>query len=171
MRTARTFPFHSGGGCTCRAAIGAALVVGIAGCSSLSPMGEPRISSLDAYDLSTRGELRIIDIRPDDERTRDGWPIDAMPVPFPTGPFANHGRFIDRVTNVTHGDRDHPLALLCRRGVTSRRAQTVLTKAGFRSVFNIADGFLGSESGPGWKRWGLPVGAPVQPVSAAGTVR
>lgn len=118
-----------------------------------------------------RGELRIIDIRPEDERTRDGWPKGAVPVPFPTGPFADHTLFIDRVTNTVQGNSDHPLALLCRRGVTSRRAQAVLTDAGFSNVFNIADGFLGGESGPGWKGWGLPVGAHIQPVPAAETVR
>ena len=61
---------------------------------------------------------------------------------------------------------DAPLLLLCRSGVRSRAAAIALTRAGFETCINVADGFEGPP-GPdgrrnvaGWKVDGLPCGDP-----------
>jgi rhodanese-related sulfurtransferase len=72
-------------------------------------------------------------------------------------------RFLEEVK--AHGlAPDAPVLLLCRSGVRSRSAAIALTRAGFRTCINVADGFEGPP-GPdgrrnvaGWKVEGLPWG-------------
>lgn len=59
--------------------------------------------------------------------------------------------------------RDRPLLLLCRSGVRSREAASMLTEAGFGPCYNVSDGFEGDlddlkqrAKQNGWKVAGLP---------------
>ncbi len=59
--------------------------------------------------------------------------------------------------------KDATILLLCRSGARSRSAAVALTQAGFKSCFNISDGFEGPCDGDGhrgtqagWKEAGLP---------------
>ena len=60
-------------------------------------------------------------------------------------------------------DRDRPVYFLCRSGARSLAAARRAEAAGYRQVFNVADGFEGSPDGAGhrgnmegWKAAGLP---------------
>ena len=71
--------------------------------------------------------------------------------------------FVDDVLG-TGVPTDAPLLLLCRSGVRSLHAAVALTQAGFKTCFNIADGFEGQldpdqhrgAECSGWKAAGLP---------------
>lgn len=142
----------------------AVLPIIVAGCASAVPGAQgPSIASVDAYEMSREGRVLIVDIRPHAERARDGAPAASVSVVFPAAFVADREQFVAEVSRVAGVDRARPLALLCRRGITSRAAQAVLANAGFRFVYNVSDGFLGNEAGPGWKGWGLPIVSPPNP--------
>ena len=46
---------------------------------------------------------------------------------------------------------DTPIVLLCRSGVRSQAAGTVMAEAGFTRAYNIIGGFEGSAHASGWK--------------------
>lgn len=127
------------------------------GCSTHPPVTGSQVLSVDAYEMSRAGRLAIIDIRPIDERVRDGAPTGALSAVYLNDASADGEAFSRRISQLVQDDHARPIALLCRRGITSRAAQKTLAGAGFATVYSIADGFLGSEAGPGWRWWGLPV--------------
>jgi len=49
------------------------------------------------------------------------------------------------------GVKDKPVALICRSGIRSAQAQSILEKAGFSKVVNIEGGMIS------WAKAGLPV--------------
>ncbi|HEY4043920.1 MAG TPA: rhodanese-like domain-containing protein [Rhodopila sp.] len=58
---------------------------------------------------------------------------------------------------------DHEIYFICRSGVRSMAAAEAAAAAGFRKVYNVADGFEGPHDAPGhrgslagWKAAGLP---------------
>ena len=59
--------------------------------------------------------------------------------------------------------KDAPIFLLCRSGARSKSAAIALTKLGYKSCFNVSDGFEGPKDpsghrggAAGWKAQGLP---------------
>lgn len=48
-------------------------------------------------------------------------------------------------------DRDTPIVVLCRSGVRSQAAGSVMADAGFTKAFNVLGGFEGSAQNSGWK--------------------
>lgn len=138
----------------------AVLIFLLVGCAAIPAEPIPTLLSLDAYELTRQGKLLVIDIRPEPERHRDGFPSSAIAIPYPTEIFADDRQFVRAVDRISQGNHRLPIGLLCRRGVTSQDAQAVLRAAGYTTVYSVSDGFLGSETGPGWKAWGLPVVVP-----------
>ena len=60
-------------------------------------------------------------------------------------------------------DKDAPLLFICRSGGRSRAAAQAMTAAGYRSCYNVAEGFEGNPDTErhrgktgGWKAAGLP---------------
>lgn len=106
--------------------------------------------------MAQLGNLLIFDVRPRQERDRDGAIPGVSLAPYSE---TGHGRndFISAVLIRTNYDKDRRIALMCSRGVLSRAAHYVLLDAGFQNVLSIRGGFLGDETDPGWKQWGLPV--------------
>ncbi len=64
--------------------------------------------------------------------------------------------FIDQVSAQVGGDRSLPVALICARGVRSRKMSNRLKQAGFTNIIDVPEGMLGSGAGPGWIKRGLP---------------
>jgi rhodanese-related sulfurtransferase len=79
---------------------------------------------------------------------------------FPDNRLNDH--FVEQVR--AKGVRlDQPLLLLCRSGQRSKHAAIALTAAGYKSCYNVAEGFEGDRDGGGhrgtvggWKVAGLP---------------
>lgn len=120
--------------------------------SQTQPTGET-LSVTAAYHAAKAKEVFLIDIRRPDEWAKTGIGEGASPIDM------TREDFIAELDQVTGGDRSAPIALICARGVRSRFLTSALRDAGYQKVIDVPEGMLGSFSGPGWLKTGLPVGA------------
>jgi rhodanese-related sulfurtransferase len=98
-----------------------------------------------------RGDLVLLDVRTPTEWAMTGLPRDSH------GINAQDRDFIAQARGAVLGDLDQPIAVICRSGSRSKAAASVLEKAGFTHVFDIAEGMSGNETaGDGWLKRGLP---------------
>jgi len=104
-----------------------------------------------AHAAARAGEILLVDIRRPDEWARTGVGEGARPLDM------RRADFIDALLALTQGATETPVALICARGVRSRRLSRTLTEAGFTQIIDVPEGMLGSGAGPGWLRAGLPV--------------
>jgi len=108
------------------------------------------ITLMDARELKPKvaaGEVTLVDVRRDDEFEKGHAP----------GAVHIRGEFLaDRVDELP--DRNAPVAVTCRSGYRSVVAASVLKRAGFTNVIDLAGGMMA------WNRAGLPMeaGAPVE---------
>jgi rhodanese-related sulfurtransferase len=114
---------------------------------------EPDLSAPDALAAAQAGKLRLIDIRTPQEWRETGVAPGAGRVDFYRGPEA----LVSAVLEMVGGDKDAPIALICRTGNRTTHAQRFLLGQGFTQVFNVKEGMSGSAAGPGWLKRGLPV--------------
>lgn len=115
----------------------------------------PDISAQEAFEAARAGAITLIDIRTPEEWRRTGVAPGAGRVDFHRGP----AHLLQNVLQQTGGDRDAPVALICRTGNRTTHAQEFLQQQGFTQVFNVKEGMAGSAAGPGWLKRGLPVDA------------
>ncbi|WP_127477726.1 rhodanese-like domain-containing protein [Sulfurivermis fontis] len=115
----------------------------------------PDLSAPEAYAKARAGEVRLIDIRTPEEWRQTGVAPGAGRVDFYRGPQS----LTDYILQQVGGDRDAPIALICRTGNRTTQAQRYLQGIGFTHVYNVREGMAGSAAGPGWLRRGLPVEA------------
>lgn len=108
----------------------------------------------DAHEKSVAGDIVLIDIRRPDEWARTGIGEGAQPLDM------RRDDFTDELLKITAGRTDTPVALICARGVRSRKMTARLTEAGFTRIIDVPEGMLGSGAGPGWLRAKLPVTKP-----------
>lgn len=113
----------------------------------------PTLSAPEALARATAGTLTLIDIRRPDEWADTGIPAPARPLDMRRPDFEVE---LARLA----GDRAAPVALICARGVRSKRMAARLQAAGFVNVIDVPEGMLGSSAGPGWRARGLPVVRP-----------
>ena len=104
----------------------------------------------EALAAARAGDLVLIDVRRPDEWATTGLPHGAVPIDMLREDFADALR-------LAAGDPPLPVALICARGVRSRRASAALAEAGTSRVIDVPEGMLGSAAGPGWIARGLPV--------------
>ncbi|MEX0285372.1 MAG: rhodanese-like domain-containing protein, partial [Paracoccaceae bacterium] len=97
------------------------------------------------------GEILLVDIRTPREWHATGIGEGAHPLDMRRDDFET------ALAQLTGGNRDAPVALICARGVRSARLSNRLTEAGFTQIIDVPEGMLGSAAGPGWVRAGLPV--------------
>ncbi len=131
----------------------AAAPIVVAGEAPVSPLLEANAASA----LALAGELVVVDVRSAGEWARTGVPSGAWEISlFPT-PGTTNRNFIKQVLAAVGGDKSTPIATICATGGRSSMARDMLRKNGFTAVYDISEGMLGSRSGPGWLRRGLPV--------------
>ncbi|WP_300035865.1 rhodanese-like domain-containing protein [uncultured Roseobacter sp.] len=116
--------------------------------------GDAAISPDEAHRAAVGGEITLVDIRRPDEWERWGVGEGALPIDM------RRADFIDELLLKTNGDRSMPVALICARGVRSRRMTERLQAAGFTRIIDVPEGMLGSGAGPGWIKRELPVYRP-----------
>lgn len=116
-----------------------------------SAAGEGMISVARAHQGATAGDFFLIDIRRPDEWGRTGVGEGAHPIDM------RRKDFTDELLALTGGDQAAPVALICARGVRSRRLTARLTEAGFTNIIDVPEGMLGSGAGPGWLKSNLPI--------------
>jgi rhodanese-related sulfurtransferase len=115
--------------------------------------GADALSPDEVHAAVGAGDVLLIDIRRPDEWARTGVGIGATPLDMRRQDFETE------LLALADGDRARPIALICARGVRSRRMSERLTAAGFTRILDVPEGMLGSGAGPGWLRRGLPVSA------------
>ena len=109
------------------------------------------LSPLQAHQAAVAGEVLLIDIRRPEEWAQTGVGEGAIPLDM------RRRDFEDALTEAADGDTARPIALICARGVRSRRMTQRLRAAGFTQIIDVPEGMLGSGAGPGWLKRGLPV--------------
>jgi rhodanese-related sulfurtransferase len=113
----------------------------------------PDLTAPEALEAARSGKITFIDIRTPKEWRQTGVVPGASRVDFYRGPE----HLLQGVLEHAGGDRDAPIALICRTGNRTTQAQKFLQAQGFTQVYNVKEGMVGSAAGPGWLRRGLPV--------------
>jgi rhodanese-related sulfurtransferase len=111
------------------------------------------ISATETFAAATEGRIAVIDIRTPDEWRQTGVVPGAGRTDFYRGPEA----LLKSVLEMVGGDRNAPIALICRTGNRTTQAQKFLQAQGFTQVHNVKEGMAGSAAGPGWLKRNLPV--------------
>lgn len=126
----------------------------LAGCL---PTTGPTLTTSDAFERTNSGEVTLIDIRTPMEWRQTGIAEGAHRIDMrhPKGPEG----FADQVLAEVGGDKNAPVALICRTGNRSAHMQKALLDRGFTNVYNVVGGMAGSRAGTGWIRERLPVEA------------
>lgn len=130
------------------------------------------VSPVEAFKmLQSDGGGVLLDVRSRVEFEYVGHPTDAVNVPWQDAPdWAVDPDFVVKVRGrlrELHGPNarveELPVLALCRSGKRSMAAALALEEAGFKRVFNIAEGFEGERDRDGhrntvngWRRHGLP---------------
>ena len=132
------------------------LFVALSLSACLSEAG-PTLSAPEARDQVQAGAITLIDIRTPAEWRQTGVASGAVRIDMhnPKGPQG----FVDAVLAQVQGDRNAPIALICRTGNRTTAMQKVLQDQGFTRVYNVKEGMAGSAAGPGWIKRGLPIEA------------
>lgn len=115
--------------------------------------GDGAPATLTPADLHTAvqaGEVLLVDIRQPEEWAQTGIATGAVPIDMRRPDFAE-------AVLAARAYEDQPIAVICARGVRSRRLAHAMTEAGLTPVIDVPEGMLGSFSGPGWIRAGLPL--------------
>ncbi len=116
----------------------------------------------DAWARFQRGEAILVDVRTAEERKFVGHVPDTRHVAWMTGlSLSRNPRFVKELE--AKAGKDEVILLLCRSGKRSAAAAEAASKAGFRNVFNILEGFEGDLDEQqrrgafnGWRQAGLP---------------
>ncbi|MGB5734886.1 MAG: rhodanese-like domain-containing protein [Thiohalocapsa sp.] len=111
----------------------------------------PTLSAPDALAKARAGEITLIDIRTPQEWRQTGIAEGALTIDM------TRKTFVEELLNAVDGDKDAPIAIICRTGNRTTYTQKALQQIGFSSVYNVKEGMAGSGAGPGWVRRGLPV--------------
>ncbi|MEM9578800.1 MAG: rhodanese-like domain-containing protein [Pseudomonadota bacterium] len=117
----------------------------------LAENGADTLSPAQAHEATVAGALVLVDIRRPDEWSRTGVGEGAVPLDM------RRQDFEEALLTAADGDKSRPIALICARGVRSRRMSDRLRAAGFTRIIDVPEGMLGSGAGPGWLGRGLPV--------------
>ena len=119
---------------------------------------EPDLAAPEAYAAASAGKVRLIDIRTPQEWRQTGVAPGAGRVDFYRGPEV----LLNSILQMVGGDRNAPIALICRTVNRTTQAQKFLKEQGFTRVYNVKEGMSGSAAGPGWLKRNLPVDACTQ---------
>jgi len=109
------------------------------------------LSAERAHELAQAGEVLLIDIRRPQEWRDTGIGGSASPVSM------HEKGFVEKLLDLTGGDKSKPLALICAAGIRSSFMRSQLVQLGFTRVIDVSEGMLGSAAGDGWLKAGLPV--------------
>jgi rhodanese-related sulfurtransferase len=121
------------------------------------PAAAQQMSAPEAFEAARAGKLKIIDIRTPPEWKQTGVAKDAALIDMlhPQGPTG----FMNEVLRQVGGDRNAPIALICRTGNRTAQVLRYLRAQGFTNAVHIPEGMAGSGYGPGWLARRLPTEA------------
>lgn len=119
--------------------------------STSSTFAAEFMSVSKAHNQSKNGQLYLVDIRRPVEWKQTGVAKHASKISM------HESGFLDRIANLTNGDKAAPVALICARGNRSTHMINLLEQNGYTNVYNVKEGMLGSPEGAGWLAKGLPL--------------
>lgn len=109
---------------------------------------DPQLLAADAaFAQAKSGQIVLLDIRRPAEWRQTGVPSGALPLTMHT----EEDSFYRRVLAAVGGDKTKAVALICAAGNRSSWASGFLERKGFTNVRNVAEGFFGNASLPGWR--------------------
>jgi len=123
---------------------------------SISAQAQEKIDVATAFEKAEAGEVLLLDIRTPREWKSTGVAPQATPLNMRSSSFGSE------LMSLIGSNRDQPIALICATGGRSGYLAEVMAEAGFTAVFDVTEGMVGSDVGPGWIEAGLPV-APFSP--------
>lgn len=135
---------------------GGATLLAVAAAVAFAPGSAEELRTLsvaEAHAAASKGDILLVDIRRPDEWTATGVPASATAIDMRRPDLAE-------VILAARAHPDQPIAVICARGIRSRRLSTALLDAGIAPIIDIPEGMLGSFAGPGWLKSGLPVKDP-----------
>lgn len=120
------------------------------------------VTPQEAWALVSADQALFVDVRTGEERKFVGHVPGTLHVAWMTGTsLIRNPRFVKELEAKT--GKDEVVLLLCRSGKRSAAAAEAATKAGFRHVFNVLEGFEGDLDEQqrrgdfnGWRFAGLP---------------
>ena len=120
------------------------------------------VSPQEAWALVSGGAALLVDVRTAEEFRYVGHVPGALLVQWQTGSaLVKNPRFAKELA--AKAGKDEPILLICRSGKRSAAAAEAATRAGFRNVFNVREGFEGDLTADGqrgvlggWRYHGLP---------------
>lgn len=121
-------------------------------------LGAEDLSVGQALDVVRDQQAVLVDVRTPAEWKQTGVPSGAVGISVTRHPQGERG-FVADVLALVDGDRNRPVAVICRTGKRSAHAERLLERNGFTRVYNIVEGMAGSSAGPGWLARGLPTEA------------
>ncbi|EME71721.1 rhodanese-related sulfurtransferase [Paramagnetospirillum caucaseum] len=113
------------------------------------------LSAPEALRAAKAGEVVLVDIRQPEEWKQTGVAEGARLIPM-RHPEGGAG-FVRDLLAAAQGDRNAPIALICRTGNRSAATAKALADAGFTRILDVSEGMAGSGAGPGWIRRDLPM--------------
>ncbi len=117
----------------------------------LSVKTEGIIDAQAAFKKAEAGELLLLDIRSPQEWKETGTGTGAKKISM------HQPGFLAKLDALTGNDKSKPVALICATGGRSNWLQGQLVKRGYTNIIDVSEGMLGSSTGPGWLKRGLPV--------------
>ncbi|MEM1234133.1 MAG: rhodanese-like domain-containing protein [Pseudomonadota bacterium] len=135
---------------------GGTALVAVAAVVAIAPGGAEGLGSLsvgEAHSAAEAGDVLLVDIRRPDEWAATGVPASGVAIDMRRPDLAE-------AILAARAGPDQPIAIICARGVRSRRVSTALIDAGIGPIIDVPEGMLGSLAGPGWLKSGLPVKDP-----------
>ncbi|MBN8475419.1 rhodanese-like domain-containing protein [Sulfuritalea sp.] len=133
-----------------------ALLATLFACAAAA-QAQPDLAAPDAAAAVAAGKITLIDIRtpPEWKETGVAKGANLINMLHPQGAPGFTNALLDKVK----GDKNAPIALICRTGNRTTQVQRYLQSQGFTQVYNVKEGMAGSGAGPGWLKRGLPVDA------------
>lgn len=118
-------------------------------------LANPDLTAPEAAAAVAAGKITLIDIRTPPEWKETGVAKGAQLINMlhPQGAPGFTNALLEKVK----GDKNAPIALICRTGNRTTQVQRYLQSQGFTQVYNVREGMAGSGAGPGWLKRGLPV--------------
>jgi rhodanese-related sulfurtransferase len=105
----------------------------------------------EAWALIRAGAIELVDTRTFAERELIGYVPGSRHIEWYDYPGkVRNPRFLEQLREQVPPDR--PVAFLCRSGVRSRHAAALATENGYRSAYNVVEGFEGDKNAQGQRR-------------------
>ena len=129
------------------------LMLALAGTAFSQAAGLPSVSAIRAYEQSQAGKWFLVDIRSRGEWQQgvaEGAALISMHEPG----------FLQKLEELTGGDKQAKIAIICAVGSRSGLLQPQLMARGWRNIYNVSEGMKGSTRSVGWEERGLPIVKP-----------